>query len=206
MELVKSLPVDDIPVLLGVTSDKGEKGLVGFIIDPLDGSAIIRVNCDEAATAKFVFGFTEPGDDSYYPDDDEIAFRVEIDKMLKQSFPDGYSLEWVGWWRDDPRTVKLCGWLDGTKPQLDDYFDYEVNERSIRPNVEAAKKSNYEPNEKLWMGDKKREFYLGMVSALRVVTGMIQNSKTQKELSERINRLNMDAMILSDRKKAKLIL
>lgn len=212
MEIVKTgVAGMELPTLFGVLSDKSENGMVGFVIDPFDGTAIVRVNCDESMQAQFVLGFDFPVEDTvedvdYVPEDDEIAYRAEVGKLLSAQFPDGYQMEWVGLWRDDPRTVKLCGWLDGTKPQLDDLFDYEVPDRVIQSNVENARKSNYTPNPQFWGADKGKSFYVGYVSALRVVTGLIQNSKNQKEILERVNKLQLDAMIMAGQNSSGIIL
>jgi hypothetical protein len=203
MEIVKNY----LPVLFGVLSDMSEENsLVGFIIDSLDGSAIIRANCDSPEQAKCILGFDELGIDYYSPEDDEQAFAAEIKNALITAFPEGYSLEWIGSWRNDPRTVKLCGWLDGTKPQQDDLFDYEVPDRILVQNTENAKKSGYVPNPQFWAGDKSKAFYVGYVGAVRVVSALIQNCKTQKELLERVNRLHLDAMIMASKSNSGIIL
>jgi hypothetical protein len=190
MEILKN---DDIPTLYGVLSDKTEEGVMGFLIDLADGSAVIRANLLDENQGKYVLGFPN----NYDPDSDEVSFLADVKAMLTKNFPGGYQLEWIGHWRDDPRTVKACGWLDGTKLQRDDFFDYMVPERIIVANVENANKYSYKPNPEIWEGDKSKDFYLGYVGAVRVITGLIQNCKTQKELLERVNKLSMDAMILS---------
>lgn len=192
MEILKN---DDIPTLYGVLSDKTEEGVMGFLIDLEDGSAVVRCNCNDWEQARYVLGFQELP--NFGAEEDEIAYRAEVATMLNKNFPGGYQLEWIGHWRDDPRTVKACGWLDGTKLQRDDFFDYMVPERIIVANVENANKYNYKPNPEIWEGDKSKDFYLGYVGAVRVITGLIQNCKTQKELLERVNKLSMDSMILS---------
>lgn len=195
MEIVKKSPDEDMPVLLGVLSDKTPEGVIGFIIDPMDGQAIVRANCSDDGQAYFILGFGGEAQDS-----DETAYLSEVKSLLEKSFPEGYNLEWVGHWRNDPRTVKLCQWLDGTKLQRDDLYDWEVPERVILQNVDNAKKHSYMPNKERWGGERSKEFYAGMVAASRVFAGLIENCETQKELLERVNRIHLDAMIFTSQK------
>lgn len=200
MEIVKN--EIQVPILYGVLSDKTEEGVIGLIVDLSDGSAVVRANCLDVLQAQYVLNFQS----SYSAEEDEIAFRSEVGSMLDKNFPDGYQLEWIGHWRNDPRTVKMCGWLDGQKLQRDDMFDYLVPDRILQANVENANKHNYKINPEFWEGDKSKDFYLGYAGAIRVVMGLIPNCKTQKELLERVNKMSLDSMILAFNKKSNNII
>lgn len=195
MEIVKN----DLTKLYAVVTDKSEKGIMGLIVDP-EGpadSALIRVNAFDEESIKIIFGLLPP-DEAAHPDD--LAYLAEVKGMLNKNFPDGYEVEWVGNWRNDPRTVKICGWLDGAKIEEDDYFDYMLPEKIIKINLDMAKQHGYTPNKDFWKGDKSKDFYLGMAAGARIMTSLVGSSKNQKELLERLNKISLDSMILSDQK------
>lgn len=198
MEIVKN--EIQVPILYGVLSDKTEEGVIGFLIDLEDGSSVVRVNCSDWEQARYVLGFPEFAD--FGPEDDEIAYRADVAAMLNKNFPDGYQLEWLGHWRDHPRVVKACGWLDGQKLQRDDMFDYLVPDRILQANVDNADKHGYKVNPQFWEGNKSKDFYLGYVGAVRVIMAIIPDCKTQKELIERVNKMSLDSMILAFNKKS----
>lgn len=212
MEIVKNEPAEDLPVIFGVVTDKTPEGeFMGLAIDSLDGRAIARFNGSDEAEVKFCMGFSELAE--YISDDDIFEENEEIQKQVlqiyKDVFPEGYQLVWVGLWRDDPRTVKMCAWLDGKEIPQDGFFDYATPDAVVEKNAAMAAKAGFKPDPDQWKKDKSRDFYLGMASACRILAGNAMQAQDQKTILQFINSFSLSCMVIANEKKAqgsKLIL
>lgn len=212
MEVVKNESVEDRPVIFGVITDKTPEGeFMGLAIDSLDGRAIARFNGSDEAEVKFCMGFAGDGEymagEEHYFENDEI--RIQVEGIYADVFPEGFKLEWVGLWRDDPRTVKLCAWLDGKEIPQDGFFDYVTPDVVVEKNAAMAAKAGFKPDPDQWKKDKSRDFYLGMASACRILAGNAMQAKDQKSILSFINMFSLDCMVIAHEKKgagSKLIL
>ncbi len=205
MEIVKNEPTEDVPVIYGVITDKTPEGeFMGLAIDSLDGRAIARFNGSDVAEVKFCMAFSEPGE--YLADlvefDENDDIRKQVLNIYSEAFPEGYQLEWIGLWRNDPRTVKLCAWLDGKEIPQDGFFDYATPDSMVEKNALMAAKAGFKPDPDQWKKDKSRDFYLGMASACRILAGNAMQAKDQKEILQFINSFSLSCMVIANEKKA----
>lgn len=212
MEVVRNEPVEDKPVIFGVITDKTPEGeFMGLAIDSLDGRAIARFNGSDESEVKFCMGFSDANE---YVDDEAIfdenrEIQNQVLQIYNDVFPEGYELVWVGLWRDDPRTVKLCAWLDGKEIPQDGFFDYVTPDAVVEKNAAMAEKMKLVPDGDQWNKKQSRDFYLGMTSACRILAANAMQAKDQKSILSFINRFSLDAMVIAHEKKgarSKLIL
>lgn len=103
---------NNLPIIYGVLLDPTtDFGFQAYAINGDTGEIIDSHFCSSEGFAKSDLGFTDPlmlkWDD--YSDDTHstVGFNAERKKKYMQLFPNGYTMQWIGNWRNSPKTIEL---------------------------------------------------------------------------------------------------
>lgn len=104
------IPDSSIPIIYGITNEPSEFGVQAYAIDGQTGDVIAQHFCSNEEFAKSDLGFLEPIK-LIEESSDETHTTVTFGELRRQKyserFPNGYKLEWVGFWETNPIIVDL---------------------------------------------------------------------------------------------------
>ncbi len=122
----------ELPVIYGITDHETEHGVQAYAIDGQTGEILETHFCSSVNFAKSDLGFSGPLFEKVAFSNDEhctVQFNRERLGTYSDRYPDGYRLEWVGHWTNNPKTIEL--W----ERQMDN-FDDEIPVSSQKEKVE----------------------------------------------------------------------
>lgn len=102
---------NSLPIIYGILEEKSRIGVQAYSIDGQTGEIIDQHFCSSEGFAKSDLGFTDPLLLKWDSFSDEthstVHFNAKRKKKYLERFPNGYKMEWVGFWRNNPIVIKL---------------------------------------------------------------------------------------------------
>lgn len=102
---------NSLPVIYGILEEPSTFGVQASAIDGDTGEVIEQHFCSSENFAKSDLGFTDPLMLKWDSFSDEthstVHFNAERKKKYLERFPNGYTMEWVGFWKNHPKVVEL---------------------------------------------------------------------------------------------------
>lgn len=100
-----------LPVIYGILEEPSRFGVQAYSIDGQTGEVIDQHFCSSEGFAKSDLGFTDPlmlkWDSFSNETHSTVHFNAERKKKYMERFPNGYTMEWVGFWQNHPRVIEL---------------------------------------------------------------------------------------------------
>lgn len=98
-------------LIFGILESPTRFGVQGHAIDSITGEVITSHFCSSERFAKSDLGFTQPlfTHDPYDKTQSHstVSFNEQVHNKYKELYPEGYTLQWIGHWENDPRTIAL---------------------------------------------------------------------------------------------------
>lgn len=101
----------ELPIIYGIFDKPNMYGLQAYTIDGQTGEVIDQHFCSSENFAKSDLGFTDPyllqWDSFNQIEHSTVSFNTERKKKYLQRFPNGYRMEWIGYWKNNEKIVQL---------------------------------------------------------------------------------------------------
>lgn len=101
----------ELPIIYGIFDNPNKYGLQAYTIDGQTGEVIDQHFCSSENFAKSDLGFTDPyllqWDSFNQIEHSTVSFNTERKNKYLQRFPNGYKMEWIGYWKNNEKIVQL---------------------------------------------------------------------------------------------------